>query len=159
MPGFVNNLQEKVKVDSRQLDSLTLVVSGALKQEGIEGDPEVSIVLVDDKYIQELNMQYRNIDRPTDVLSFAMSESTCDEPFLNADEEGPDEEVLGDIIISTETAVRQAAEFGHSLEREMAYLTAHGMFHLLGFDHENEEDRAIMREKEELLLATLNITR
>lgn len=159
MPGFVNNLQEKVKVDSRLLDQLALVVSAALKQEEFGGDPEVSIVLVDDGYIRELNMQYRNIDRPTDVLSFAMSESTCDEPVLNDAAEGCEEDILGDIIISTETAARQAVEFGHSLEREMAYLTAHGMFHLLGCDHENEDGREIMREKEERLLAALNIIR
>lgn len=159
MPGYVNNLQEKVKVDSKLLDILTLVVSAALKQEGFGGDPEVSIVLVDDGYIRELNRQYRNIDQPTDVLSFAMSESTGEEPDYDDETEGCEEDILGDIIISTETAVRQADEFGHSLEREMAYLTAHGMFHLLGWDHEDEDSRAVMREKEERLLATLNITR
>lgn len=159
MPGYVNNLQEKVKVDSKLLDILALVVSAALKQEGFEGDPEVSIVLVDDGYIRELNLQYRNIDQPTDVLSFAMSESTGEEPGYDDEAEGCEEDLLGDIIISTETAARQADEFGHSLEREMAYLTAHGMFHLLGWDHEDEESRAVMREKEERLLTTLNITR
>lgn len=159
MPGYVNNLQEKMKVDNRLLNLLVLVVSAALKQEGFGGDPEVSIVLVDDGYIRELNMQYRNIDQPTDVLSFAMSESTGEEPALNDEAEGCEEDILGDIIISTETAARQAAEFGHSLEREMAYLTAHGVFHLLGFDHQDEDSRAIMREKEERLLAALNITR
>ena len=159
MPGYVNNLQEKVKVDSKLLDILILVVSAALKQEGFGGDPEVSIVLVDDGYIRELNQQYRNIDQPTDVLSFAMSESTGEEPDYDDEVEGCEENILGDIIISTETAVRQADEFGHSLEREMAYLTAHGMFHLLGWDHEDEDGRAVMREKEERLLAALNITR
>ena len=159
MPAYVNNLQKKMKVESRLLDKLALVVSGVLQQEGFGSDPEVSIVLVDDRYIRELNMQYRKIDKPTDVLSFAMRESICEEPVMNDEAEVCEEDVLCDIIISTETAVRQAAEFGHSLEREIAYLTAHGMFHLLGYDHENEEARAVMREKEERILAVLNINR
>lgn len=160
MPEHVNNLQEKVKVDNRLLDILGMVVSTALQEEGLEGDPEVSIALVDDGYIRDLNLRYRNIDQPTDVLSFAMSESTDEEPALQeAEEEEFPEDILGDIIISMETAVRQAVEFGHSLEREVAYLTAHGMFHLLGYDHQDEDSRAVMREKEERVLAAVNMTR
>ena len=155
MPVFVNNLQEKVKVDSKLLDVLPQVVEAALRVESHQEDPEVSIALVDDNYIKDLNFKYRKVDKPTDVLSFAMTESTGEEPPV----EGEEDNILGDIIISVETAVRQAEEYGHSLEREMTYLTAHGMLHLLGYDHDVERNRQAMREKEEKTLLTLNITR
>lgn len=115
---------------------------------------EVSLVLADDPYIHELNRTYRGKDRPTDVLSFALNEG--DEPEIV---DGPEEMLLGDIIISMETAQRQAEEYGHSLEREMAFLTVHGMLHLLGYDHEEEAGRAEMRQEEEYVLAALGITR
>lgn len=111
--------------------------------------------MVDDTYIRELNQKFRNKDSATDVLSFAMEESTEDEPFVEAEEDS----ILGDIIISVETAERQAEEYGHSFSREMAFLTTHGMLHLLGYDHENEEERTVMREKEEQILNSLNISR
>lgn len=121
-----------------------------------ELDPatEVSAILVDDDYIHELNYQYRGKDTATDVLSFALNEG--DEPeIIN----GPEENLLGDIVISLETASRQAEEFGHSLERELAYLSVHGMLHLLGYDHEEETDRAVMRKEEEHVLGLLGIKR
>ncbi|MHB9093212.1 MAG: rRNA maturation RNase YbeY [Eubacteriales bacterium] len=155
MPVYVNNLQEKVKVDNRLLDTLTLVVETALGTDRSREDPEVSIALVDDEYIRELNFKFRKMDRPTDVLSFPMAESTGEEPPLQGDEDN----VLGDIIISMETAVRQAEEYGHSLTREMAYLTSHGIFHLMGYDHDSEDSRQLMRQKEEQVLLALNIAR
>ncbi|HWI55422.1 MAG TPA: rRNA maturation RNase YbeY [Desulfobacteria bacterium] len=131
------------------------VVRTVMKIEERTDDPEVSIVFTDDTYIRELNYQYRHKDSSTDVLSFAMEESNDDEPDVGWDEEN----ILGDIIISVETAERQAKEYGHSFEREMAYLTTHGMLHLLGYDHENEEERSLMREKEEQVLSILEIGR
>lgn len=115
---------------------------------------EVSLVLVDDEYIHELNRDYRGIDRPTDVLSFALNEG--EEPEVI---DGPEESLLGDIIISLETATRQAIEYNHSLERELAFLTVHGMLHLLGYDHEEENDRQQMREQEEHILLLMEISR
>lgn len=115
---------------------------------------EVSLLFVDDDYIQGLNAQYRGIDRATDVLSFAFNEG--EEPDIIG---GPEESLLGDIIISLDTAGRQANEYGHSLEREVAYLTVHGMLHLLGYDHEEAQDKQKMREREEYILALLGITR
>lgn len=154
MPVFVNNLLKKENPD-RLLDIITSVVETVLKTEKRDDDPEVSVVLVDDAYIRDLNFQYRHKDIPTDVLSFAMEESTDDEPELGWDEDN----ILGDIIISVETAERQAEEYGHSFAREMAYLTTHGMLHLLGYDHENEDERGTMRQKEEKVLSVLNIQR
>jgi len=155
MPVYVNNLQEKVKVDSRLLETLEYVVKTVLKAEGKTDDPEVSIALVEDSYIRELNFKFRHQDQSTDVLSFSMWESTGEEPPVD----GVEDNIMGDIIISLETAERQAQEYGHSLTREVACLAAHGMFHLFGYDHDNENDRQVMREKEEKVLAVLDIAR
>jgi len=121
---------------------------------GISPHTEVSVVLADDEYIHALNRQYRSKDCPTDVLSFALNEG--EEPTVI---DGPEEVLLGDIIISVETATRQAEEYGHSLERELAYLTVHGILHLLGYDHMVEEEKQEMRQEEEHILALLGIER
>ena len=115
---------------------------------------EVSVVLGNDQYIHELTRQYRGKDCPTDVLSFALNEG--EEPEVI---DAPGEVLLGDIIISLETATRQAEEYGHSLERELAYLTVHGILHLLGYDHMTEEEKSEMREEEEYVLSLLGIHR
>ncbi|MBP2626357.1 MAG: metalloprotease ybeY [Firmicutes bacterium] len=121
---------------------------------GIQSHTEVSLVLANDEYIHALNREYRGKDCPTDVLSFALNEG--EEPVVI---DGPEEVLLGDIIISIETATRQAAEYGHSLERELAYLTVHGILHLLGYDHMTEEDKQEMRREEEHVLSLLGISR
>ncbi len=115
---------------------------------------EVGVVFADDAYIRGLNRDYRGIDAATDVLSFALDEG--EEPAVQG---GPEETLLGDIVISLETAGRQAEEFGHSLEREVAYLAVHGMLHLVGYDHEEEEAKAAMRREEERILGILGIGR
>lgn len=134
--------------------AVTEVLTKAAEVFSIDPLTEVSLLLVDDAHIHELNQEYRGKDAPTDVLSFALEEG--DEPDILG---GPEETLLGDIIISLETAARQAGEFGHSLEREVTYLTVHGMLHLLGFNHETETDKAVMREREEAILGSLGITR
>ncbi len=120
----------------------------------IEAHTEVSVVLANDEYIHALNLEYRGKDCSTDVLSFALNEG--DEPEVL---DGPEEVLLGDIIISVETATRQAEEYGHSLERELAYLTVHGILHLLGYDHMTEEEKTEMRQEEEHVLSLLGIHR
>ncbi|MGI6065178.1 MAG: rRNA maturation RNase YbeY [Bacillota bacterium] len=135
---------------------LERVATEAVRQNNPGTDPEVSILLVDDEMIHKLNSAYRGIDRPTDVLSFALKEELEDGPefvFLE------DENILGDVVISLETAQRQANEYEHSLEREIGFLAAHGMLHLLGFDHIEEEERILMREKEESILEGIGLTR
>jgi probable rRNA maturation factor len=120
----------------------------------LDAATEVSVILVDDEYIHQLNYQYRAKDTSTDVLSFALNEG--EEPEIV---DGPEENLLGDIVISLETARRQAEEFGHSLERELAYLSVHGMLHLLGYDHIEDQDRVEMRKQEEHVLGSLGIIR
>lgn len=131
----------------------TVLTKGAQALE-VGEQVEVSLVFADDEYIRELNLEYRGKDMSTDVLSFALDEG--DEPKVVG---GPEEVLLGDIIISLETASRQAEEFGHSLERELAYLTVHGLLHLLGYDHGSEPEKLRMREQEERVLSLAGISR
>lgn len=114
---------------------------------------EISILLCHNDYIHKLNKQYRNIDRPTDVLSFALNEGDED------GYDGPDTALLGDIVISLEKVDEQAKEYGHSFERELAYLTIHGMLHILGYDHQTPEEKAEMRKEEEFVLQRLGYVR
>ena len=141
-------------------EMLAKVLNQAADVYGLEPQTEVSVVLADDEYIHGLNKRYRGKDRPTDVLSFAMNEH-CEGEHEPEISEGPDniEILLGDIVISLETAARQADEYGHSLERELAYLTIHGMLHLLGYDHEADEEKKEMRHEEEYVLSLLGIVR
>ena len=120
-------------------------------------DNEVSITLTDDSTIHKLNLEYRGIDRPTDVLSFAFRES--DEPEIIAGDVAEAIDVLGDIVISVERAINQAEEYGHSLRREVVFLTVHGMLHLLGYDHMEESDRLEMETEQEYIMSKLGIGR
>lgn len=149
-----------MKITAEMEQTLIRVLNKASEVYGLEPQAEVGVVLADDEYIRQLNRQYRNKDMPTDVLSFAMNDHCATEHEPDITEAPEDIEILlGDIVISLETTARQALEFGHSLERELAYLTVHGMLHLLGYDHEEEEDRAEMRQEEEYVLSLLGITR
>lgn len=116
---------------------------------------EISVTITNDKKIHELNLQYRNIDRPTDVLSFALRES--DEPEIIFDDDQP--EILGDIVISIDRAKDQAVEYNHSLRREVTFLTVHGILHLLGYDHIDEADRLEMEAEQKFLMDKLGISR
>ncbi|MGL5514018.1 MAG: rRNA maturation RNase YbeY [Sporomusa sp.] len=139
---------------------VTQVLNKAADVYGLERQAEVSVVLADDEYIRQLNRQYRGKDMPTDVLSFAMNEQGADDSEPDITDAPNDLEILlGDIIISLETTARQAKEFSHSLERELAYLTIHGMLHLLGYDHEEQQDKLEMRKEEEHVLSLLGSTR
>lgn len=123
----------------------------SLRYEGFDENCEISISIVDNAEIQQINKQFRNIDRPTDVLSFPMLTFTENE-IIEKNENG--EIVLGDIIISLERAEEQAQEYGHSLKREIAFLTAHSMLHLLGYDHmEPEEEKEMFIKQKEILEA------
>mgnify|MGYP000952882554 FL=1 len=153
---IINNMQNKVEVSKELEDLIAKVINAALLAENVSGDVEVSIVLVDDEYIQNLNKNYRSIDAPTDVLSFAMRESV-DESDISFECE--EEELLGDVVISLERARSQAEEYGHSIEREIGFLVTHGILHLLGYDHETESERAVMRNKEEKILESIGLTR
>ena len=133
----------------------------ALEQEGVTIPCEINVLLTDDEGIHRTNLEMRNVDRPTDVLSFPM--------FDLVPPEKPDEDCvdiasglvpLGDMCISLERAAAQAEEFGHSVEREVSYLTVHSVLHLLGYDHMDEgEEKARMRAREDAIMTVLGIGR
>ena len=128
-------------------------IASTLCYEGFERDVEVSVTLTDNEGIHALNKQYRNIDSPTDVLSFPLVEyENTEEPPVD------DATMLGDIVISLERAEEQAEEFGHSFEREVAFLTVHSMLHLLGYDHVNSEaEDEEMRSRQRDIMKTLGL--
>ena len=134
------------------------VVSRVLEEEKVLPEVDVYITLTNNEEIHKINKEYRDVDRPTDVLSFPMYER--DEiAGLKNDTDDEIEKILGDIIVSIEKVREQAEEYGHSFERELAYLVTHGMLRLLGYDHMIEEEKAVMRKRQEEILETLNITR
>ncbi|NLJ55987.1 MAG: rRNA maturation RNase YbeY [Firmicutes bacterium] len=143
MAVLVADLQDVVKIPAEQLLLLEEVGNLALRLEGKSLACEVSVVLVDNDYIQELNFTYRGSDCPTDVLSFNLQDNNT------ALEE---EEILGDVIISVEKAQEQAHAYGHTLQREIAFLAIHGILHLLGYDHDTIETEQEMSARKELIL-------
>ncbi len=148
MDILISDEQDEVVIAESIRILLEDVARECLTVEGVGTDYEVSITFVDDKEIKRLNKIYRDVDSSTDVLSF---------PIYDEDEDVPYTPLLGDIVISLATAKRQSKEFGHSLEREIAYLTAHSMFHLLGYDHLDEQEKLEMREKEKQAMKNLKL--
>lgn len=144
------NEQESARFGDDEKKLIEKAVQAVADEAGLSDATEVSVTIVDDAKIREINSSFRNIDKSTDVLSFPMFFYT--EPMVLAEEIWEGESMLGDIVISLETAARQAEEFGHSLGRELSFLTVHSMLHLLGYDHMEESERAIMREREEYFL-------
>lgn len=118
----------------------------------------ISITLTNPKNIRKINKEYRKVDKETDVLSFPMFEKNEIQAIIKNNEYIVND-VLGDIIISIERVKEQAIEYGHSFERELAYMLTHGFYHLMGYDHIEEKDKDIMRPKEEKILQNLKITR
>lgn len=115
----------------------------------------INVIYTTSQKIKEINKQYRNIDKETDVLSFPMYEK--EEILLKKDNTEPD--TLGDIIICIEQVKKQANEYNHSFERELSYMLVHGFYHLMGYDHLEDKDKKVMRDKEEFILNNLNIVR
>ena len=135
------------------------VIEQCYKEENLENSKLfITITLTNPENIQKINKEYRNIDKPTDVLSFPMFEKKELDKKI-ADNDFEYEDILGDIIISIERVKEQAEEYGHNYERELSYMVVHGFYHLMGYDHIKEEDKNIMRPKEEKILKTLNIER
>ena len=147
---FIKNEQDIIEVTPDLKKLMVTAVAESLKYEEFPDKCEVSITLVDNEEIHALNCEYRGVDRPTDVLSF---------PIFDEDDMGG-KTILGDIVLSLERAREQAEEFGHSFEREVAFLTVHSMLHLLGYDHVNGGIESVrMREKEETVLTKLGLKR
>lgn len=148
---YFENAQDKFKVTYSLKSLVRKAVKATLKYEKVKNNCEVSVTFTDDESIRVLNYQYRSIDRATDVLSFPLED--------DIDELSPNELLmLGDIVISLERASSQADEFGHSFERETAFLCVHSMLHLLGYDHETgEEDELDMRRRQREIMESIGL--
>ena len=152
----VNNMNgleifNQTNQDIKELDVVKEVLEYAIKKEQL-GDVLFNVIIVDNDFIHELNRDYRHIDRETDVITFALEdEKDMITPV--------DTRVLGDIYISIDKAFAQAEEYGHSLKRELCFLAVHGFYHLLGYDHMNEEEEKVMFAKQEEVLDECQIQR
>lgn len=143
-----NNITEE-KTEEENL--VKEVLEFAMEKENLE-NTSFSVIFVDNNYIHELNRTYRNIDRPTDVITFALED---EKDMIN----GSENRMLGDVYISLDKAHSQAEEYGHSFKRELAFLAVHGFYHLLGYDHQTPEEEKIMFGKQEEILEEFNIKR
>lgn len=141
-----DNRQDLMEITEENIKAIEKAVSTVLEAENAEGNFEVSVSFVTNEEIRELNKNYRNVDSETDVLSFPMD-----------DDEFNGVIILGDIVLSTQRIIEQANEFGHSLEREMIYLTVHSMLHLLGYDHLSNSEKEEMRLREKEIMKELQL--
>ena len=145
------NIVKEVEIEEINIDKIIKRLARKVSWvEKVRGRHYVSFIIVDEAKIWEINKQYRDIDRPTDVISFAGIDDTIDRKL-------PEE--MGDIFICREKVYNQAKEYGHSIEREFAFLATHGLYHLLGYDHQNETEETIMFTKQENILKKLRIGR
>ena len=146
-------LEEGQALEESLLEKMYAAATFLFEKEGVYAErAEVSLTLVEPEEIREINAEYRNVDSVTDVLSFPQYEGVEDMP-----EDG--ELILGDVVICVERAKEQAEEFGHSYEREFVYLFVHSLLHLLGYDHMEEDEKAVMREKEEMVMSHIDLER
>jgi probable rRNA maturation factor len=153
-----SNEQEEMDISESLVRMLQQLLELAADSEGLTSG-EVALTLVDNDAIHDLNRVYRGIDRPTDVLSFAMRELGEEEPLIQQPDQDEMNELLGDIIISIPKAIEQAEEYGHSFERELGFLFVHGFLHLVGYDHQDEEAERIMFSKQEQILQAAGVLR
>lgn len=164
---FIDNRQSKIEITEEIEKNIANIIEYALREEKVNIPCEVSVVFVDNEKIKELNRENRNIDKVTDVLSFPMLEYDKKKVFKDIYENYifPDTDldggslVLGDIALSLEKAKQQSLEFEHSFIREVVYLTIHSVLHLLGYDHMEEDEKTIMRGREEEILEKFDLTR
>ena len=148
-----------LNVNNEYEETIKKVLNQCYKEENLEDSKLViTVTLTTPENIQEINKEYRNVDRATDVLSFPMFERDELEKKIQ-DKDFLHEDILGDIIISIEKVKEQAEEYGHSFERELSYMVVHGFYHLMVYDHMNDIEKAEMRKKEDNVLNKLNITR
>ena len=152
-------IYKDIEENDKYEQTIKKVIEKCFKEENLKNSKLIiTITLTNLENIRKINKQYRNIDKATDVLSFPMfKKDELEEKIRKKDFEF--EDVLGDIVISIEKVAMQAKEYNHSFERELSYLLVHGFYHLMGYDHIKEEDKKIMRPKEEKILNDLKIVR
>ncbi len=164
---FLDNRQDKIEMTEDLENKIEDIIEYTLKEEGVNIPFEISIIFIDNKEIRKINKEQRDIDKATDVLSFPMLDyedgKIFKEMYLDYEFDFCDLNegnlVLGDMALSLEKAAEQAEEYGHSFIREVMYLVVHSILHLLGYDHMEEEDKVLMRKREEEILNKFNINR
>lgn len=157
--SFVELFYKDISENKEFEDTIKTVINKCFQIEKlVDLNLYISITLTTPEHIRSINNEFRNIDKETDVLSFPMFEKVeIDDMVLEQNNVVP--ETIGDIIISIDRVKEQALEYGHSFERELAYMVVHGFYHLMGYDHMNEDEKVAMREKEEFVLGLLKIER
>ena len=157
--GFVELVYNGIDENERYKEIISLVINKCFEVEKLENlNLYMSVTLTTPEEIRRINNEFRNIDKETDVLSFPMFEKEeIDEMVLSGKNEIP--EAIGDIVISIARVEQQAEEYGHSFDRELAYMVVHGFYHVIGYDHMVEEDKVVMRAKEENVLNMLKFIR
>lgn len=154
---YYANEQKIVKIPLSLRSLINRVVKATLENENFKKDAEVSVSFVNNETIHKLNLEYRGKDKPTDVLSFPMTDGDEEEDDIDL---STGTVMLGDIIISAEKAMEQANEYGHGIEREICFLAVHSTLHLLGYDHEtSEDDEKYMNQTQEAILQKIGLTR
>ena len=153
------NEQEKLEITEEIEEIISKVVLATLDSEDFEEDCYVAVTITDNENIRMINNEQRAIDSATDVLSFPVLEFEDGQMLAGVGDYFEDKLILGDIVLSAERAKEQSIEFSHSFEREVGYLVCHSVLHLLGYDHENEDEREVMRVKEEETLEKLSLKR
>ena len=159
MDIIIENQQNKKELSDDVNTLIDDVVKKTLEYENFNTDCIVSVTIVDNEQIYSLNNEFRGIDRPTDVLSFPVVEFENGQMLDNTGDYFEGKLILGDVILSAEKAYEQCVEYGHSFERELGFLVCHSVLHLLGYDHETDEEREVMRSKEESVMKLLNLVR
>lgn len=152
----IDFLDETNQLSEENINTIEKLLNFAAEKEQIESGSEVSITFVTNDKIQEINREYRGKDRPTDVISFALEEMGEGEIEVSG---GEMPRVLGDIIISLAKAEEQAKDYGHSFMRELGFLAVHGFLHLLGYDHETDEEEKVMFDRQRVLLDEFGLQR
>ncbi|WP_244971254.1 rRNA maturation RNase YbeY [Vallitalea guaymasensis] len=165
MSIIINNDTEQ-NFSKEYADIINKVIAVSLDQEKCPYEIEVSVTITNNEEIRKINREHRDMDKPTDVLSFPLIDFTKPSEFDDIDEDNDEwfdldtgELMLGDIIISLERAYEQAKEYGHSIEREIGFLTAHSMLHLMGYDHIINEEEQVMNAKQQQILNEVGLKR
>jgi len=157
----VDDCQKEIEINDSIRKMIEKVVFLSFEQEEFHIPSEINIIFVDNNEIKELNNEHRGIDKPTDVLSFPLADFENGRLDMSEFDKDPETDLLllGDIFISTEKCLAQAKDYGHSIEREMMFLVCHGVFHLLGYDHQTPQEEMVMFEKQEKVLSKLGLKR
>lgn len=159
MNDFIQINLDDIEEDEKYSKIINQVLEKCYEVEKIDTTKiYINIILTNPEKIRQINKEYRNIDKETDVLSFPMFEKDELDKLLEK-QENIEKDILGDIIISISKVIEQAKEYNHSFERELAYMVVHGFYHLMGYDHMEEEEKKVMRSKEENILEQLEINR